>query len=100
MRQQTLKIKGDNVSLQTVFDPSDIYKQNYQEKMTGRNGWTPERSMKKLIEYPVDDLEMLITAGDLDAFALKHATTKEVVAESLRNIKRKYPDLYRSWGGS
>ena len=86
--------------MQTVFDPSAIYHQNYQEKMTGTNGWTPERSMKKMIEYPVDDLEMLITAGDLDAFALKHATTKEVVTESLKNIKRKYPDLYRSWGGS
>jgi hypothetical protein len=100
MREQILRKIGDNISLQTVFDPSSIYQQNYQEKIAGNNGWTPEKSMKKLIEYPVDDLEMLITAGDLDAFALKHATTKEVVAESLRNIKRKYPDLYRSWGGS
>lgn len=91
MRGQILQQQGDNLTLQTVYDPSQIYKQNYQSRMNGHKGWTPDKSMKQSAEIPVDDLNALITAGDLDAIVFSESNGKEAKT-ALNKLLVRFPE--------
>lgn len=97
MRGQILKNQGDNVTLQTIYDPSAVYQQNYLNRMSGINGFTKERTRRQLAEIPVDDLNALIAQGDLDAIVFHNSSGKEAKT-ALKRLLRRFPEWRCSTG--
>lgn len=91
MRGQILRKQGDNVTLQTIYDPSAIYQQNYLSRMNGHSGWTADRSMKQTADIPVDDLNALIAAGDIDAIVFSESSGKEAKT-ALNKLLVRFPE--------
>ena len=91
MRGQILRKHGDNVTLQTVYDPSEIYKQNYLSRMNGHKGFTENRTRQQLADIPVDDLNALVTAGDIDAIVFNESSGKEAKT-ALNRLLVRFPE--------
>ena len=91
MRGQILRNKNDQVTIQTIYDPSEIYKQNYLSRMNGHNGWNKERTRKQLADIPVDDLNALVVAGDLDAIVFDSSSGKEAKT-ALNRLLVRFPE--------
>ena len=91
MRGQILLNHGDNVTLKTVYDPSEIYKQNYLSRMNGHKGFTKDRTRQQLADIPVDDLTALITAGDLDAIVFSESSGKDAKT-ALNRLLVRFPE--------
>ena len=91
MRGQILRKHGDNVTLQTVYDPSSVYQQNYLSRMNGHKGFTENRTRKQLADIPVDDLNALVTAGDLDAIVFSQSSGKEAKT-ALNRLLVRFPE--------
>ena len=91
MRGQILRKHGDEVTLQTIYDPSQIYKQNYFSRKNGHKGFTKERTRQQLADIPVDDLNALITAGDIDAIVFSESSGKEAKT-ALNRLLVRFPE--------
>ncbi len=91
MRGQILRKHGDDVTLQTVYDPSEIYKQNYLSRMNGHNGFTQNRTRQQLADIPADDLNALITAGDIDAIVFSESSGNEA-RTALNRLLVRFPE--------
>ena len=91
MRGQILRKHGDNVTLQTVYDPSFVYQQNYLSRMNGHKGFTENRTRQQLADIPVDDLNALVTAGDLDAIVFSQSSGKEAKT-ALNRLLVRFPE--------
>jgi hypothetical protein len=91
MRGQILRKQGDNVTLQTVYDPSEIYRKNYLSRMNGHKGFTKERTRQQLADIPIDDLNALITSGDLDAIVFNESSGKEAKT-ALNKLLARFPE--------
>ena len=91
MRGQILRKHGDDVTLQTIYDPSSVYQQNYLSRMNGHKGFTENRTRQQLAEIPADDLNSLITAGDIDAIVFSESSGNEA-RTALKRLLVRFPE--------
>jgi hypothetical protein len=59
--------------------------------MNGHNGWTTDRTRKQLADIPVDDLNALITAGDIDAIVFSESGGKDAKT-ALNKLLVRFPE--------
>ena len=91
MRGQILRKHGDNVTLQTVYDPSSVYQQNYLSRMNGHKGFTENRTRQQLADIPVDDLNALVAVNDMDAIVFSQSSGKEAKT-ALNRLLVRFPE--------
>lgn len=91
LRGQILHKKGEDITLQTIYDPSSVYQQNYLSRMNGHKGWNKERTRKQLADIPVDDLNALVAVNDMDAIVFSQSSGKEAKT-ALNRLLVRFPE--------
>lgn len=91
LRGQILHKKGEDITLQTIYDPSSVYQQNYLSRMNGHKGWNKERTRKQLADIPVDDLNALVAVNDMDAIVFSQSSGKEAKT-ALKRLLVRFPE--------
>lgn len=91
MRGQILRKHGEEVTLQTIYDPSSVYQQNYLSRMNGHKGFTENRTRQQLADIPIDDLNALIAVNDMDAIVFSQSSGKEAKT-ALNRLLVRFPE--------